>query len=58
MTLQKLVKQIHAKIQTIEENRSEYDGDPDLYELYFHNTQIEIDTLHDVLYAIASGEFE
>lgn len=57
MTIKKLKVEILAKIQMLKEDQKEYDGDPDLYELYYHNKQIEIETLQDVLYVMNGGEF-
>lgn len=51
-----LEEKILTKIMNLTADQNEYDGDPELYELYYHNKQIEIETLQDVLHMMKGGE--
>jgi hypothetical protein len=51
-----LEEKIQTKIMQLTADQNEFDGDPDLYELYYHNKQIEIETLKDVLHMMKGGD--
>ena len=51
-----LEEKILTKIMNLTADQNEYDGDPELYELYYHNKQIEIETLQDVLNMMKGGD--
>lgn len=56
VTMGELEHEIKTKIVMLKEDQNEFDGDPDLYELYYHNKQIQIETLQDVLLAMKGEE--